>query len=549
MSKYDNQVVAEPTYYEPASAPAYYEPPVAKDSGVQLSNTYSPPPEGSRLYEAHDDSSAQSIPAGYQSGMSLNDMYSSVLGRAADTSGASYWGNQFGSEIDQNEYQNFLNAAAPELAQQGYTGNMQLQDLYSGVLGRQADTAGQQYWSGQFGSSIDPTEYQKFVAASRPEITGSIDDMYRNLFGRESETAGMNYWTSQIPQVRTMGGLQQAMASGAQGYDLMAYNDPTMPAIGIERYNKAWNPAYDINKGTYKFDPTKDQWLPQQVVKPPIVNAPPIVNWDGSAQNPSHPIPIFNTDPNASPFSGSRWRDTIKSGTGLTGQAAYDFIKQKASTGQFTLSGLQRELGLNPGEIMAIYEEALNFAGENSLPTILLPAVAEADKPFYNYGFKPGQAMYQRTINGQSVVNPIAAYLAQIYANRGGDSGSSDAVRPPPTVGPGTPPEGTIVVGGSYAKGGKIHGGLGAVQADPVIHRYIRGVPGGGQEDNVHIKASPGEYVFDADAVAALGDGNSDEGARRLDQMRENIRAHKRAAPAKSIPPKAKQPEQYLKGK
>ena len=105
------------------------------------------------------------------------------------------------------------------------------------------------------------------------------------------------------------------------------------------------------------------------------------------------------------------------------------------------------------------------------------------------------------------------------------------------------------MIGGSYAKGGKVRGGLGAVKADPVIHRYIKGMRGGGQEDNVSVRLSPGEYVFDADAVAALGDGNSDEGARRLDQMRENLRSHKRAASVKSIPPKAKQPEQYLKGK
>lgn len=58
---------------------------------------------------------------------------------------------------------------------------------------------------------------------------------------------------------------------------------------------------------------------------------------------------------------------------------------------------------------------------------------------------------------------------------------------------------------------------------------------------------SDGEYVFDAETVAALGDGNNEAGAHALDQMRENIRRHKRNAPTNKIPPKAKRPEQYLK--
>lgn len=58
---------------------------------------------------------------------------------------------------------------------------------------------------------------------------------------------------------------------------------------------------------------------------------------------------------------------------------------------------------------------------------------------------------------------------------------------------------------------------------------------------------APGEYVWDADTVAALGDGSTEEGARKLDALRERIRRHKRSAPASKIPPKAKKPEQYLK--
>ena len=99
------------------------------------------------------------------------------------------------------------------------------------------------------------------------------------------------------------------------------------------------------------------------------------------------------------------------------------------------------------------------------------------------------------------------------------------------------------------ARGGPT-GALGALKpqapADPSAN-LVQG-QGGGQDDNVPAVLSPGEYVWDADTVSAIGDGNNDEGARRLDQVRERIRAKKRAAPASKIPPKTGRLENYMQG-
>lgn len=56
--------------------------------------------------------------------------------------------------------------------------------------------------------------------------------------------------------------------------------------------------------------------------------------------------------------------------------------------------------------------------------------------------------------------------------------------------------------------------------------------PGTGQSDEIEgvtpsghpVLLSDGEYVFDAPTVAALGDGSTDAGARRLDELRKQIR-------------------------
>lgn len=70
---------------------------------------------------------------------------------------------------------------------------------------------------------------------------------------------------------------------------------------------------------------------------------------------------------------------------------------------------------------------------------------------------------------------------------------------------------------------------------------------GGGQEDNVPAMLSPKEYVLDSDTVSALGDGNPDHGAIKLDEFRKRLRAHKRSAPASKIPPKALPIETYMR--
>lgn len=93
--------------------------------------------------------------------------------------------------------------------------------------------------------------------------------------------------------------------------------------------------------------------------------------------------------------------------------------------------------------------------------------------------------------------------------------------------------------GGYYAHGGESQQGALSL---------LRGASGG-QADDVNARLSHGEYVMDAESVSALGDGNTEAGARKLDQMRQNLRKHKRSAPVNKIPPKAKSPEKYMKGR
>ena len=106
-----------------------------------------------------------------------------------------------------------------------------------------------------------------------------------------------------------------------------------------------------------------------------------------------------------------------------------------------------------------------------------------------------------------------------------------------------------ITPGRGYAGGGEV---FDAATGAPVEEPEQLGAlglvagEGGGQDDLVEARLSPGEYVLDADTVSLIGDGSNEAGAQRLDMWREALREHKRAAPADEIPPPAKDPMAYL---
>lgn len=69
---------------------------------------------------------------------------------------------------------------------------------------------------------------------------------------------------------------------------------------------------------------------------------------------------------------------------------------------------------------------------------------------------------------------------------------------------------------------------------------------GDGQSDDIPAMLADGEYVLDADIVAALGNGSTKAGSDLLDRFREEIRQHKRSGSLDNIPPPAKSPLEYL---
>ena len=100
---------------------------------------------------------------------------------------------------------------------------------------------------------------------------------------------------------------------------------------------------------------------------------------------------------------------------------------------------------------------------------------------------------------------------------------------PPPELGQGMPGQAM----GGYQEGGE---------------RFVSG-EGTGRSDDIPARLSDGEYVIDAESVALLGDGSGSAGAKRLDEMRTNLRKHKGKNLSKGgFSHKAKAPANYMSG-
>lgn len=146
---------------------------------------------------------------------------------------------------------------------------------------------------------------------------------------------------------------------------------------------------------------------------------------------------------------------------------------------------------------------------------------------------------------GKSLLSKIlgtAGVGGQVYgALKGGNSNSDQIKKMKANISQIPTKKMTWVTPQNKAAGGSVQGCLGQCAKQGLLRS-----PTPGQADVIPVAAAGGEYIFDADTVSALGDGNTEAGAAKLDAMRKNIRQHKRTAPTSKIPPKARQPEQYL---
>ena len=164
-------------------------------------------------------------------------MYTKLLGRAPDAEGLAYWTKQFGETATPAQQAQFMATAQniltkdPTLQASLAPNLMSIEDMYSKGLGRAADAPGLAYWKQQFGNYATPEQQAQFLATAKAQSAGSTPavqqqlapnlyttpaptttvapttaapvvnsakDLYTQILGREPDAAGLAYWQSQF---------------------------------------------------------------------------------------------------------------------------------------------------------------------------------------------------------------------------------------------------------------------------------------------------------------------------------------------------------------
>ena len=211
------------------------------------------------------------------------------------------------------------------------------------------------------------------------------------------------------------------------------------------------------------------------------------------------------------------------------------FLQNIFGSGEGTGSlGLPDPFGGGIGTLGKIALAGSALSGLMSAPPDVKQAASTLSPEQQEYFNRPSIAWDWNKM--QNDANASGMSLSQYMATNWNNITSGKYNMPAPAAAPAQTASGMPAV--QMANGGALS----------AVARFARGA-GSGRDDTINARLSDGEYVMDAETVAMLGDGSSEDGARKLDMMREQLRKHKGKTLAKGkFSPNAKSPLSYIKG-
>lgn len=372
------------------------------------------------------------------------------------------------------------------------------QGVLGGAIGELAGSAAGPTAFQQGISSAGRTFGQALTAGYDPRtaaITGGLSGLATGLTYRPSDAAVSSLRTGEQPattgepvEVRLPDGTTTPNVPGTQGVNAAGQSGTYQlnPQTGVVEFKVA--------PGTYQFNPQTNavEWT-----------AAPPTFWDritggGPLAGTNAPGTSSATGQNSSPLGGLG--KIALAGAALSGLAAAPPEVQQAVS---TLSPDQQEY-FNRPSVAWDWNKLQNDANMNNL------SLSQYMARNWN-NITSGQYNMATTPNGMA---------------RGGYH---------------MMPDGTMMRNSEHAMA---NGG----SPLSAMARFARGA-GSGRDDTINARLSDGEYVMDAETVAMLGDGSSEDGARKLDSMRSQLRKHKGKTMARGeFSPNAKSPLNYIKG-
>lgn len=132
-------------------------------------------------------------------GVRVNDLYRTVLGRDADSSGRSFWVGQVASGVRLEDVAAGFYASDEYFARKGGSNRTFIEGLYRDILGRTADAGGRDYWVGLLNrGQVDRHGAAANFYASIESRRDRVITLYREILNRATDTAGREYWAGQL---------------------------------------------------------------------------------------------------------------------------------------------------------------------------------------------------------------------------------------------------------------------------------------------------------------------------------------------------------------
>ena len=397
------------------------------------------------------------------------------------------------------------------------------------------------------------------AGAQISKIAPSISANTANVIGASlASGAGAELTGGDFVQGAIAGGLQQAVIDpmmesiAAKGQDVLGLEDPAPGGILARR--AADEKILNIASGAAMYDPATGAYIQPQDFTPEQI----------AAQQPVGAAPGVAADPSVTPGAG-------KEGPNLMEYALPAMMAAGVMGGGGYEEGAPPELPPHMMEPLPIYDSSREFIGptdpsayyqygQQGAPQSGEQLFVTAD-PFAGETGTPTVA--PGPAGGLGGSDPVSQMIASgqivpaAMVAGGGGQLQMAGYRQDPNTGDWLPPQQQLGQGLPQARGGYQRGGefdywsqnADVPRAAPSVAasgRYVKG-EGTGRSDDIPARLSDGEYVMDAESVALLGDGSGDAGARRLDEMRQNLRKHKATNLQKGgFSHKAKQPHQYM---
>jgi hypothetical protein len=142
----------------------------------------------------------------------VQQLYQNTLARPADQAGESYWDNVLASGVSRGSV-TLSFAESPEnrgntVSTAGDVNDAEAYRLYTTVLGRTPDLAGEQLWSATLASGATPVQVaQSFVASAEFQqkygqlnTADFVSTLYQNALGRQPDASETNFWSNVLIQ-------------------------------------------------------------------------------------------------------------------------------------------------------------------------------------------------------------------------------------------------------------------------------------------------------------------------------------------------------------